>query len=126
MNICDANVEYARPSSDCDDVESERPIAALIQIDIHVLAGVVTANGRYDRVARLATHNKPIELAHTCARSLKIELEEVESDLAYVWLSRNSHRTSARVGEWCWGAWIAEIRSIEPDRLAAASLDYYD
>lgn len=126
MYVGDADVKQARPIADGDDVQRDRCIVARVEVQVHVLARVVAANRRHDRVAGLAAHNKPIVFANARSGSVEVELEKVESELANVWLRpRHGDRTCSRVREGRRSSWIPEVGSIEPDGLAASHLDWF-
>lgn len=46
MDECHANIEQSRPTSNGDEIERYWSIIALVQVNVHVLAGVVAAYGR--------------------------------------------------------------------------------
>lgn len=74
-----ADVKQPRSTSNGDNIERNGAVSALIQVYVHVLAGVIaTDRGNY-RVTGLTANNESIVLANTWARSIQIELEEVQS-----------------------------------------------
>lgn len=63
VDICDSNVEESRSISDCDNIKSNRTETTRIQINVHVLAGIVAADGWNDGITCLATNHKAIIFA---------------------------------------------------------------
>ena len=116
-DISDSDVEEARPAADRDDVQRDGP-------QIGVLARVVAADCRRDGIGRLATDHKSVVLADTRPRSVEVEFEEVQPELADIRLaSHHRHRTGTRVGERRRSSRIPEVGSIEVNCLAAANLN---
>jgi hypothetical protein len=89
-----------------------------------VLASVVAADGRHDRVGRLATDHKAIVLANARPRPVQIELEKIQAQLTNVRLaSDHRHGAGARIREGRRRPGIPEVGPIESDRVAAARLN---
>lgn len=88
-----------------------------------MLAGVVAAKWRNDRVARLATDDEPIILADARPGPIQIEFEKVQSNLANVRLG-SSHRygTGPRVREGGRRTRIPEVGPVVSNGISAGHL----